>query len=161
MKLATIVIACFCFFWAASVFSDTVASQQKIVQVTVGGKFFKDGDSITITEAKATSADLKTGDKVIVKGRYNLSSKPKAMLSLFATDTKGPGKTETQPEQKKDISADQGEFELSITLKYDGYLHVTFYSVPDGKPFGGMYFGTAKQMEKIKDWDLRAWYTVK
>lgn len=159
MKLAATVIASFCILWAASAFSDT-ATQQKIIQVTVGVKFFKDGDSITITEVKATSPDLKTGDKVIVKGHYALSSKPKASLSLFATDKKGPGKGEIRPEQKIDISAGQGEFELSTTLEYDGYLHVTFYSVTDGKPFGGLYFGTAKQMEEIQNWDLRSWYTA-
>ena len=159
MKLVATVIASFCILWAASAFSDT-ATQQEIIQVTGGVKFFKDGDSITITEVKATSPDLKTGNKVIVKGRYTLSSKSKASLSLFATDKKGPGKGEIRPEQKIDISAGQGEFELSTTLEYDGYLHVTFYSIAKGKPFGGLYFGTAKQMEEIKHWDVRRWYTA-
>lgn len=159
MKRTTIITS-LCILWAASAFSD-VAVQQKIIQVMDGVKFFKDGDSITITEVKATSPDLKTGDKVTVKGRYTLSSRPKATLSLFATDAKGPGKQETLPEQKIEITAGKGEFELSITLKYDGYLHVTFYSVPDGKPFGGLYFGTAKQMEEIKNWKIQDWYTAK
>jgi len=160
MKFATTVIASFfCIFWAVSAFSDT-ATQQEIIQVTVGVKFFKDGDSVTISEVKATSPDLKTGDKVIVKGRYTLSSKPKASLSLFATDKKGPGKGEVRPDQKIDISVGQGEFELSTTLEYDGYLHVTFYSIVEGQPFGGLYFGTVKQMEEIKQWDVRSWYTA-
>ena len=34
---------------------------------------FRHGDSITITEVKATSPDLKSGDKVIVKGHYTLA----------------------------------------------------------------------------------------
>jgi hypothetical protein len=160
MKRTTIIISSFCIFWAASVFSDT-ATQQKIIKVTEGVKFFKDSDTIAITEVKATSPDLKTGDKVTVKGRYILSSRPKATLSLFATDTKGLGKQETLPEQKIEITAEKGEFELSITLIYDGYLHVTFYSVPDGKPFGGLYFGTAKQMEEIKNWNIEDWCTAK
>lgn len=160
MKCATMIVATLCILWTASVFSDP-ASQQKIMQVTTGVKFFKDSDTIAITEVKATSPDLKTGDKVTVKGRYILSSRPKATLSLFATDTKGPGKQETLPEQKIEITAGKGDFELSITLIYDGYLHVTFYSVPDGKPFGGLYFGTAKQMEEIKNWNIQDWYTAK
>jgi len=159
MKLAITVIASFCILWSVSAFSDS-AIQQKIIQVTEGVKYFSDGDSIAITEVKATSPDLKTGDKVIVKGHYTLSSKPKASLSLFATDKKGPGKGETRPEQKIDISASQGEFELSTTLEYDGCLHVTFYSIAEGKPFGGLYFGTAKQMEEIVHWDVRSWYTA-
>lgn len=160
MKRTTIIFASLCILWTSSVFSVS-AVQQKIIQVTIGPKFFQDGDSIIITEIKAISPDLKTGDKVTVKGSYTLASKPKATLSLFATDTQGPGKEESQPEQKKDISSGQGEFELSITLKCDGYLHVTFYSVPDGKPFGGLYFGTAKQMEEIKAWKIQDWYTAK
>ena len=159
MKFAATAMASFCILFAVSAFSDT-AAQQAIIQVTLGVKFFSDGDSITITEVKATSPDLKTGDKVIVKGRYTLSSNPKASLSLFVTDTKGPGKGEIRPEQNVGISKGQGEFELSTTLEYGGYLHITFYSVADGKPFGGLYFGTAKQMEEIKHWDLRRWYTA-
>lgn len=158
MKLTGTVIATFCILWAASAFSDT-ATQQAIIQVTVGVKFFRDGDSITVTEVKATSPDLKTGDKVIVKGHYTLSSMQKASLFLSVTDTKGPGKMEIRPEQKIGITEGQGEFELSATLKYDGYLHVTFCSVAENKPFGELYFGTAKQMEEIKHWDLRSRYT--
>jgi hypothetical protein len=98
---------------------------------------------------------------VVVKGHYNLASEPKASLCLFATATKGSGRSSIRPEQKIGIAKGQGEFELSETLANDGYLHVTFYSVPEGKPFGGFYFGTAKQMEEIKHWDVRSWYTAK
>jgi hypothetical protein len=140
--------------------SSNAIAQPEIIQVTVGVKFFRDGDSITITEVKATSPDLKTGDKVIVKGHYTLASKPKASLSLFETAKKGPGEAEIRPEQRIGISNGLGEFELSTTLEYDGYLHVTLYSVPEGKSFGGLYFGTAKQMEDIKNWDLRSRYTA-
>jgi hypothetical protein len=130
------------------------------VPATVGVKFFQNGDSLTITEVKATSPDLRNGDKVIVKGRYTLASRPKASLCLFATATKGSGKSEVRPGQKIGITEGQAEFELSETLDCDGYLHVTFYSVPEGRPFGGLYFGTAKQMEKIKHWDVRSWYSA-
>jgi hypothetical protein len=131
------------------------------LEPTLGVKFFRNGDSITITEVKATSPDLKAGDKVIVKGHYTLSSKPKASLCLFVTATKGPGRAEVYPEQRTYITTGQGEFELSNTPEYDGYLHVTFYSVPEGKPFGGVYFGTAEQMKEIEHWDVRSWYTSK
>ena len=129
--------------------SSNAIAQPEIIQVTVGVKFFKDGDSIAITEVKATSPNLKTGDKVIVKGNYALSSKPKASLFLLETANKGSGKSNIRPEQKMEIMAGKGEFELSETLESNGYLHVSFYPVPAGEPFGGVYFGTAKQMEKI------------
>ncbi|MGO8747133.1 MAG: PEGA domain-containing protein [Thermoguttaceae bacterium] len=133
---------------------------QKAVPVTLGVKFFKNGDSITITEVKATSPDLKAGDKVIVKGHYALSSKATASLCLFTTATTGSGKSAIRPEQRTGVTKGQGEFELSSTLDCDGYLHVTFYSVPQGQPFGGLYFGTAKQMKEIEHWDLRSRYTA-
>ena len=132
MKRATIIIASLCILWTASVFSDP-AVQQKIIQVKEGVRFFRDGDSITITEVKVTLSDLKAGGKLIVKGHYALSSMQKASLFLSVTDTKGPGKGEIRPEQKIDISAGQSEFELSTTLEYDGYLHVTFYSIVEGQ----------------------------
>ena len=122
---------------------------------------FRHGDSITITEVKATSPDLKAGEKVIVKGHYTLSSQPKASLSLFMTATKGPGIGPIHPEQQREITKGEGKFELSETLEGDGYLHVTFYSVSDGKGFGGIYFGTAKQMKEIANWDVASWYTAK
>jgi hypothetical protein len=132
-----------------------------VIETTLGNKFFSHGDSITIAEVKATSPDLKAGDKVIVKGRYKLSSKPKASLCLFMTATKGSGKGPIHPEQQLDVTKGDGNFELSETMEGDGYLHVTFYSVPEGKPFGGMYFGTAQQMKEIEHWDVKSWYTAK
>ena len=142
-------------------FAAGSATEPKIIEYTIGPKFFHSGDSVTITEVKATSPDLKTGDKVIVKGHYTLASKPGASLCLFATATKGSGRSEIRPEQKIGVTKGQGEFELSETLDCDGYLHVTFYAVAEGKPFGGSYFGTAKQMKEIEHWDLRSRYTAR
>ena len=134
--------------------------RQEVIPFTVGVKFFHKGDSITITEVKATSADLKIGDKVVVKGRYTLASQPKASLCLFTTVKKDAETSKTRPEQTIAITAGQGEFELSKTLEADGYLHVSFYAVPTGKSFGDLYFGTAPQMEEIKHWDVRSWYAT-
>jgi len=131
-----------------------------VIETTPGDKFFSHGDSITITEVKATSPDLKAGDKVIVKGHYALSSKPKASLCLFQTATRGSGKGTIRPGQRLAVMKGEGEYELSETLEEDGYLHVTFYSVPQGTPFGGMYFGTAKQMKEMGRQDLQSWYTA-
>ena len=132
-----------------------------VIETTPGDRFFSPGDSITITEVKASSPDLKAGDKVIVKGRYALSSRAKASLCLFQTVTKGSGRGPIHTGQRLAVTKGRGEYELSETLEQDGYLHVTFYSVPQGKPFGGMYFGTAKQMREIGRWDVQSWYTAK
>ncbi len=47
-----------------------------------------------------------------------------------------------------------GEFELKITIKHRGALHVTMYDPQSGKPFGGTYFGTVDQMKAIAHWDV-------
>jgi len=134
---------------APSIAPSRTSTSVKIIPFTIGVKSFHDGDSISITEVKATSPDLKTGDKVSVKGHYTLASQPKASLCLFQSD-KGSGATPIRPEQQISITKGRGDFELSETLESEGYLHVSFYPVPAGEPFGGLYFGTAKQMEKIK-----------
>ncbi len=126
---------------------------------TIGVKFFRDGDSITINEVRASTSDLKNGDKVIVKGRYTLVSEPEASLCLFATATTGSGKSPIRAGQTMHVAKGSGDFELYETLDCDGYLHVTFYSIAKGEPFGGLYFGTAKQMETIKDWNLNHYKT--
>ena len=77
------------------------------------------------------------------------------------TATKGLGIGPVHPEQQRTITKGAGEFELSETLDGDGYLHVTFYSLSDGKGFGGMYFGTAKQMKEIATLDIPSWYSAK
>jgi hypothetical protein len=140
---------------ARSVSGDAV----KPVAITLGPNDFKNGDLINITEVQASSPELKNGDRVVVKGYYILASQPKAWLSLFATAVRGSGVGPIRPGQQISVTKGQGQFELFETMDCDGYLHVTFYSIPGGKPFGGMYFGTAQQMKEIEQWDVKSWYT--
>ena len=80
----------------------------KPVPNTVSIKSFRGGDSITITEVQAASPDLKSGDKVIVRGHYILASQPKASLCLFATAVEGPGIGESNP-NRESASRPDGE----------------------------------------------------
>ena len=126
----------------------TTTAEPAKIPFVLGAKSFKDGDSITITEVKATSPDLKVGDKVIVKGHYTLASEPKASLCLFVTATSGSGRSATRPEQRMAITKGQGDFELSKTLDCEGYLHVSFYPAAGGGSFGGVYFESAATSTK-------------
>lgn len=123
----------------------------------VGPQLFRDGDSIEIKEVKASSSRFEIGETVTVKGTYTLESHPDAQISIFVTQAEGDGKSEVLPGQQLRIKEGEGEFELSIEIRHEGYLHVTFYPTDGGIGFGGVYFGKSKQMKEIKDWTLD-WY---
>tara|TARA_E500000305_G_C4010117_1_gene232265 strand:- start:49 stop:531 length:483 start_codon:yes stop_codon:yes gene_type:complete len=124
------------------------------VETVLGPKRYRDGDVIEITDAHSTSTRLEQGDTVVVKGRVRLDSRAEATLSLLLTQTKGNGFEETEVSQTTSVSQGLQNFELEITIKHQGVLHLTLYDTKTGKPFGGTYFGTAAQMENIADWNL-------
>jgi len=104
---------------------------------------FEPGDSIAIQEVLATSPALKIGDTVIVRGQYRLKSKSEASLGFFLTTRERSGSTRVSPEQRAQISAGSGTFELKHVVPSEGRLHVSFYPRPSGSSFGGVYFGPA------------------
>ena len=59
--------------------------------------------------------------------------------------------------QQFEVKKGKGNFEVTIEIQHEGYLHVTFYPSKGGSGFGGVYFGKSKQMKKIEDWTLD-WY---
>lgn len=126
----------------------------------MGPSFFRQGDSIAITGVRASSSEFKVGDTVKVTGRYTLSSKPRALLCLNMTTTdKGDGWEPDVLQQELQIARGSGEFVLSATIKEAGHLHLTFYDIYTGNPFGGFYFGTDQQMRDIAGWNVKDWYT--
>lgn len=139
---------------AMAVVALAAAPGQKSVEVVLGPKAFRDGDVIEITEVTATSAKLEQGDSVTVRGRVRLDSRSAGMLSLYLTQTEGDGLEETDAAQLKEVGRGLTTFELKTTIKHRGALHISLYDLQTGKGFGGVYFGTAKQMEKIAGWDL-------
>jgi hypothetical protein len=131
----------------------------------LGPKKFKVGDAIVIQQVLATSPNLTTGDRVVVRGRYVLASKEKATLSLYLSQTnektelplllgqtEGDGLERVSPKQTMKVERGFGEFELAAEVKHVGALHLTFYGGVDGKPFGGVYFGSKPQMTAIEGW---------
>lgn len=141
---------------ALLVMSATMAAPpaQDSVNTVLGPKAYRDGDVIEITDVTATSPRLEQGDSVTVKGRYRLDSQPAARLCLYLTQTEGDGKEETDDTQEMLVSNGLGNFELKITIKHRGALHLTYYDPKSGRPLGGTYFGTAEQMQAIADWDV-------
>ena len=60
---------------------------------------------------------------------------------------------DTDPPQTLEVKRGKSEFELKLTIAHRGALHLTLYD-KSGRPFGGVYFGTAAQMRQIQDWSL-------
>ncbi|MBB03058.1 MAG: hypothetical protein CMJ47_10455 [Planctomyces sp.] len=124
------------------------------VETVLGPKLYRDGDVIEITNVQATSPKLEQGDTAVVKGRVRLQSQPEAQLCLYLTQTKSNGRSETDASQRTNISRGLQDFELKMTIKHQGALHLTLYHPKTGRPFGGVYFGTPDQMKDIEHWSL-------
>ena len=122
-----------------------------MVPFELGEGEFLPGDSITIQRVTGTSPTIRTGETYCVEGTYTLASKEKADLALFAT-TMSKGSTPTDPSQITRIEKGTGTFRLVKTMREEGYLHVSFYPVPGGSSFGGIYFGQGKWVNRDKGW---------
>lgn len=103
-----------------------------------GRSEFAPGDVILIREVLATTPHIGVGDTVVVRGEYQLSSEPAAVLALYVT---GAGQARSSGTQKITVTKGSGEFELSCEIAYAGALHVSFYPTQDGNALGGVYFG--------------------
>ena len=126
---------------------------QMPARTVLGPKAFRDGDVVEITDVQATSPKLEQGDSLTVRGRVRLASQDQAQLCLFLTQTEGDGMEEVDRAQTIQVKRGRGDFELKATIKHRGVLHLTLYD-RSGKPFGGVYFGTAPQMKRIAGWSL-------
>ena len=116
-----------------------------------GDAEFAPGDLITIEQVRGTRNVIATGETYSVEGRYTLSSRDEAELAFFAT-TANTNFTPIDPKQTVRIRKGSGSFHLSRTMTEDGYLHLTFYPVPSGSGFGGVYFGQGQWVLRNKGW---------
>ena len=135
----------------------TAHAELKEVGYKIGPQLFREGDSIKIEEVKASSSKFKIGEIVSVKGSYTLQSEKEGKISIFVTQTEGDGHSKISPEQQFQVKKGKGNFEVSIQIQHEGYLHISFYPTEGGRGFGGVYFGKSKQMKEIEDWTLD-WY---
>ena len=123
------------------------------IPVELGDAHFAPGDSITIGQVQGASDQLKPGGTYCVSGTYTLASHAEANLALFTTVAADSPAGSTQVEQRQTIHVTQGTgaFRLITTLNAEGYLHVSFYPVPSGNDFGGIYFGQGKWVLHHRD----------
>jgi hypothetical protein len=121
------------------------------VQYELGVAEFAPGDQITIQQVRGTSNMISTGGTYSVEGTYTLGSRDEADLAFFATTLSDSGPTLIDPRQHARIKKGSGSFRLVKTLNADGYLHVSFYPVPSGGDFGGVYFGQGNRVLRKKE----------
>ena len=131
--------------------NSTTGDISSVVPFELGEGEFLPGDSITIQRVSGTSSTIQTGQTYCVEGTYTLASKDQADLALYAT-TKSAAHTPTYPSQIMRIEKGTGTFRLVKTMREEGYLHVSFYPVPAGSAFGGIYFGQGNWVLRHKGW---------
>ena len=114
----------------------------------VGPAYFQGNDSIRIDEVEASSPAFKVGDRVIIRGWYDLSSRDSAELRLFIRSFDKPRYLTVKPEQFLMVHQGVGPFQFEWTVPLPGALYVAFYPEETGGPFGAVYFGSHAQMDR-------------
>jgi hypothetical protein len=131
--------------------NSIAADFSSAVPFELGEGGFLPGDSITIQRVSGTSPTIRTGETYCVEGTYVLASKEQAHLALYAT-AQSAVPTPDDPGQSTLIEKGTGTFRLVKTMREEGYLHISFYSVPAGSSFGGIYFGQGEWVNRDKGW---------
>ena len=130
---------------------SAAADFSAVVPFELGEAGFLPGDSITIQRVTGTSPTIRTGETYCGEGTYTLASKEKAHLALYATG-RNTVPTPNDPGQTTLIEKGTGTFRLVKTMREEGYLHISFYPVPGGSSFGGIYFGQGEWVNHDKGW---------
>ncbi len=128
--------------------SGDTSTTKREVKFTQGTTEFAEGDNIAITKILAKDGTFGKGDVITVKGTYTLTSRKKAQLMLSVTGTDDASKR-PWPMPHKIIDAGTGDFEMTVTIPYEGFCHLSFYDLKTWKRCGTLYFGTRAQMESM------------
>ena len=114
----------------------------------IGQTWFPEGDFIEITSV------VRTKDRLMAKGHYNLVSHDSALLGLFITSPTNGEAASIEARQKLNIAKGAGDFELVHAHPVPGLPHVSMYA--DGHSFAALYFGTK---EKALEESQASWIT--
>jgi hypothetical protein len=136
---------------ASGATNNTAVDFPSVVPFELGMAEFLPGDSITIQRVRGTSPTIRTGETYCVEGTYTLASRAEADLAVFAT-TVSKVSAQTESSQIARIEKGTGTFRLVKSMREEGYLHVSFYPVPGGSSFGGVYFGQGNWLLPREGW---------
>lgn len=121
--------------------ADAIGVPHLKVDFETSKRAFASGDNITIRQIVGTQDAIGIGGTYTVSGVYTLQSRQHAKLGAFTTTTDPKGPDPVLPGQTLQVERGSGLFELTFTLKHDGYPHISFYPSDGGESFGGVYFG--------------------
>lgn len=127
------------------------AVQQGSLPYELGGELYPFGDAVEIHSVASDSGDYSVGATLTVRGTYRLESRAGACLYLGVTNNTGRPHEVPKPEvdrSRADVKAGRGEFVLVAPIRSEGYPHVTFYDHETGQPFGGVYFGRDRWLQR-------------
>lgn len=137
---------------ALAALAGCAASAPVPVAFEIGAAEFSGGDEIVIEEVCSSSGQLDPGAVVTVRGTYRLASRDSGSLYL-GTTTQGTAAVAGDASASSCVVArGSGAFVLQHRMPAPGHLHVTFYDVQSGAPFGGKYFGRGAGLLVAKDW---------
>lgn len=108
------------------------------VPFTTSQAKFAAGDSITITEVLASSANLALGDTFVVRGTYTLQSQAAANLGISLSTTEPVGVPD-QATARRQVTAGASTFEMEYTVQFAGSIYLAFTPATGGASFGRIY----------------------
>ncbi|MFT4843072.1 MAG: hypothetical protein ACI8UD_002455 [Planctomycetota bacterium] len=105
----------------------TTHSTAAPVAFELGAQDFPGGDSIRIERVMGDRGVWMPGERISVKGTYELASHERGVLLLGVTNSGTEGLTTIEPSQQLILERGAGSFELSMIMPAKGWPHVTFY----------------------------------
>lgn len=119
----------------------------------VGPSWFAEGNRISVCDVGSLGCGFESGDVVVVYGKYRLDgcSEAEVVLRLISPDGREGMHTNVLQETKTTVTGEEGCFELGLVGIDSGYLNLSLQTA-DGthEELGVVYFGTKKQMRKVR-----------
>ncbi len=106
------------------------------------------GDAIIVESVSASSFPLQRGDRVLVRGRYSLQTRPSAILSLYHAQDGSAERfpptrrqqADTQFRRTQDIAGGSGSFELECIANSGSTFQLSLIDVQARDTFGTAIF---------------------
>jgi hypothetical protein len=127
--------------------STTRAAESQTLPIALCAPHFLAGDSISIDAVQGPRADFEAGKEYVVSGRYVLSSQDEATLAFYMTNG------EVSRGSSMRVTKGSGDYAITFVVERVGMPHVSYYPLPAGTSFGGVWFGVRECKDARAGWD--------